>query len=75
MAKMQTFTLNLSDEDYAAFKACPATRLYVHTRDNCGDTRISTSNPRRLCQDLEKALDFGATSAGEVLNIPPELHL
>ena len=66
---MRKFGLNMDDADYAAFKAHPATRLYQHRRDAGGDVTIWTSNPRQLARDLERAIDFGETTAAEVLEI------
>lgn len=66
---MKSYTLNLSPEDYEAFRSHPATRLYDHRRTPDGDTTIWTSRPRQLVRDLERVIDFGATSACEVLNL------
>ena len=66
---MRKFTINLSDADYAAFKTSRATRLYQHERSAGGDVAIWSSNPRQLCRDLEAVIDFGATSAAEVLGV------
>jgi hypothetical protein len=71
---MKSYCLNLSDKDYAAFRAHPATRLYNHQRRTAsGDTTIWASNPKQLCKDLSAAIDFGATSAAEVLGLDPHL--
>jgi hypothetical protein len=70
---MKSYCLNLSDKDYAAFRAHPATRLYDHQRTAGGDTTIWTSKPKQLCRDLARAIDFGATSAAEVLGLDPHL--
>jgi hypothetical protein len=32
-----------------------------------GTTEITTYNPRLLCQQISKVVDFGATSAGAVM--------
>ncbi len=67
---MKKFSLNLSNEDYKSFKSSSHTRLYDHQRDAGGDVTIWTNKPYGLAADLERAIDFGATSAVEVLGLP-----
>lgn len=60
------YQLEITDKEYARFKAHPATRLYVHTYI-ANTLTIETSKPRQLAADLEQVIDFGATSARDVL--------
>lgn len=71
VAKPRTISLSLylDDDDYAAFRASPHTKLYDHRRDAGGTVTIWTSKPKQLCVDLERAIDFGATSAFDVLAV------
>lgn len=68
-SKSKPYELYMDDEDYKQFKSHPATRLYDHRRRPSGTVKIHTSNPHKLARDLEKAIDFGATTAREVLGI------
>lgn len=65
---MKRFDIYLNAEDFAAFRAHPATRLYTYRRKADGDTTIWATHARALATDLEKAIDFGATTALEVIN-------
>lgn len=65
---MLKFEIYLDDADYSAFRSHPATRLYQHTRKADGTVRIFTAKKAALAEDLEKAIDFGATTAHEVLH-------
>lgn len=70
---VKPYVLNLSAEDYARFKASHHTRLYAHHRTSDGDVTIWTMFPYDLADDLEKVIDFGATSAVDVLGLSPHI--
>lgn len=69
---MKKFLFHLSDEEYQRFRTHPATRLYVHYRYIGGDIEIKTNKGYQLAANLEQVIDFGATSAIEVLGLPPK---
>lgn len=62
------YRVAVSTKEYARFRADPATRLYVHTF-NGAEIEIETDRPRQLAKDLEKVIDFRATSAAAVLGL------
>lgn len=70
---MPKYTLCVEPEEYERFKTDPATRLYLHTYRG-GELEIECSKALAhcLCADLEKVIDFGATSAYGVLNVTPK---
>ena len=71
---MKHYDLYLDDDDYRQFRRCPKTRLYDHRREPDGTVKIWTNKPLELARNLEAAIDFGATSALEVLGLPPITH-
>jgi hypothetical protein len=70
MAAIKTFKLCITPAEYEAFKAARATKLYDHKYwVSSGELFVSTSRPHCLARDLESVIDFGATSASEVLGL------
>lgn len=65
------YRVAISLAEYSRFKTHPATRLYVHTF-NGSTLEIETERPRQLAKDLAKVIEFGATSAAEVLGLTHE---
>lgn len=70
--KRYKFTCYLNNTDYQAVRKS-ATFAHNFSRNlETGDVTFTTTNPRKLCADLGKLIDFGATSASEVLDVQVE---
>ena len=66
-----TFSANISDADYQKIRSASMRGNFTHkfTRKTNGDTRFSTSSPKKLASDLQKIIDAGENSWNEILGI------
>jgi hypothetical protein len=70
--------ITLTNSEYQDIRKAAQSGQFVHDFESTSseDDRVVTffsENPRKLCQDLERIVDFGATTAAEVLEIEQEL--
>jgi hypothetical protein len=66
---VKIYKLCLSQEEYQRFHTDPETRLYVHSWNGVELSITTGTSSQQLVKDISKVVDFGATSAGEVLGI------
>lgn len=69
--KEATFSANIKDADYQKIRSASMRGNFTHkfTRKTNGDTRFSTSSPKKLASDLQKLIDAGENSWDEILGI------
>ena len=68
------YTSYVSDEEYQEIRKASMRGLITadFERDALnGEVTFYTDDPRKLARQLEKVIDFGATSANDVFGLPP----
>ena len=73
VTEAKSYRLNFEPSDYKKLRQASMRGKFSHnfSRDASGNITFKTTNPRKLARDLENIVDFGATSAFDVLDISP----